>query len=170
MHWECILSVSFLFHVYHFHDDNQLQSVNDNIDGAVEHEHEVVYSWKFIRPVRPEFDSSKFHHLGRKECKSTGLKNNATIYLKSFKYIENESWAVRDEENDDNWEKHCSHGWVSALMSGDSIVNTVCPGIRNNKSEGREIDTDLTTMRYMRMLRTMRTTIGRKLMTKMLPN
>ena len=55
-------------------------------------------------------------------------------------------------------------------MSGDSIVNTVCPDIRNNKSEGREIDTDLTTMRYMRMLRTMRTTIGRKLMTKMLPN
>ena len=40
-----------------------LYCVDDDVDGAVEHEHEVVDSGENVCPFWPEFDCSKSDHL-----------------------------------------------------------------------------------------------------------
>ena len=97
-----------------------LSSINDNIDGTVDHQHEMVPSGEVVRPAWPKLDSPVLNHLKNNILGQIYLYNQLNLHC--FIDIQNQPGGVTEEEDNHDGEQQGGHGGVPAVALGDAVV------------------------------------------------
>ena len=128
-----------------------LDDINDDVDGSIDCQHEVIQLGDHICPFWPIHQLPVVDHL-------VGLVG----------VCDQLGGVAADEDHHYGREKG-GHGIVSSMVNRDGVVEDGCPDKKSNALSYINL-THLRIPLYMRQLRTERRMTGMRLMIKKLPN